>query len=182
MLAPDTETPEVTQTTVGTDLLQALKVITELRVNTVGQDLRVLAVDDVPLPVQEPRGDLELSRVLDDGNETLELIRVQLAGAESSLSKRQVLHEGVWDAPLVQVDIGLFADKVGVTTTNTLDLGQGVHDLALAINVSVEETQDVLNHRFSPRPFSCFEDWKRTWNWMWASGTTRDMMGGGGVT
>lgn len=93
MLAPDTETPEVTETTVGTDLLQALEVITELRVNTVGQDLRVLAVDDVPLPVQEPRGDLELSGVLDDGNETLELIRVQLAGAESSLSKRRVLGE-----------------------------------------------------------------------------------------
>ena len=49
------------------------------------------------------------------------------------------------DAPLVEVDIGLFADKVGVTTTNTLDLRQSVHDLALAINVSVEETQDVLS-------------------------------------
>ena len=47
-------------------------------------------------------------------------------------------------APLVQVNVGLFADKVGVTTTNTLDLRQGVHDLALDINVRVEETQDVL--------------------------------------
>ena len=47
-------------------------------------------------------------------------------------------------APLVQVNVGLFADKVGVTTANTLDLRQGVHDLALAINVGVEETQDVL--------------------------------------
>ena len=47
-------------------------------------------------------------------------------------------------APLVQVNVGLFADKVGVTTANTLDLRQGVHDLALAINVRVEETQDVL--------------------------------------
>ena len=54
------------------------------------------------------------------------------------MSLRQV------NIPLVEVDIGLFADKVGVTTTDTLDLGQGVHNLALAINVSVEETQDVL--------------------------------------
>ena len=46
--------------------------------------------------------------------------------------------------PLVQINIGLFADKVGVATTNTLDLGQGVHDLALAIDVGVKETQDVL--------------------------------------
>ena len=46
--------------------------------------------------------------------------------------------------PLVEIDIRLLADNVGVTATNTLDLGQGVHDLALAINVGVEETQNVL--------------------------------------
>ena len=71
----------MTETTVRPDLLQPLKVITELRVNTVGQDLQILAVDDVPLPVQEPRRDLELRGVLDDGNDTLELIRVKLASA-----------------------------------------------------------------------------------------------------
>lgn len=81
MLTPYTETPEVTETTVRTNLLQPLKVITELRVNTVGQDLQVLAVDNVPLPVQEPKRDLELGGVLDDGDETFELIRVKLAGA-----------------------------------------------------------------------------------------------------
>ena len=54
------------------------------------------------------------------------------------------MNKAVRSAPLVQVDIGLFADKVGVTTAHTLDLRQGVHDLALAINVGVEETQDVL--------------------------------------
>ena len=73
----------MTETTVRPDLLQPLKVITELRVNTVGQDLQVLAVDDVPLPVQEPRRDLELRGVLDDGDETFELIRVKLASAEA---------------------------------------------------------------------------------------------------
>ena len=46
--------------------------------------------------------------------------------------------------PLVEVDIGLLADNVGVATADTLDLGQGVHDLALSINVGVEETQNVL--------------------------------------
>ena len=81
VLAPDAEAPVVTETTVRPDLLQPLKVITELRVNTVGQDLQVLAVDNVPLPVQEPKRDLELGGVLDDGDETFELIRVKLAGA-----------------------------------------------------------------------------------------------------
>lgn len=45
--------------------------------------------------------------------------------------------------PLVQVDIGLLADEVGVTTTDTLDLGEGVHHLLLAVNVGVEQTQDL---------------------------------------
>ena len=81
MLAPDTKAPEVTETTVRTDLLQPLKIVTELRVDTVGENLRVLAVDDVPLPVQEPRWDLELRGVLDDGDDTLELIGVKLASA-----------------------------------------------------------------------------------------------------
>lgn len=44
----------MSQTTVGPDLLQALKVITELGVDTVGEDLRVLAVDNVALSVEEP--------------------------------------------------------------------------------------------------------------------------------
>lgn len=44
----------MSQTTVGPDLLQALEVITELGVDTVGEDLRVLAVDNVALSVKEP--------------------------------------------------------------------------------------------------------------------------------
>ena len=49
--------------------------------------------------------------------------------------------------PLVEVNIGLLADQVGVTTTNTLDLGQGVHDFLFAIDVGVEQTDNVLEVR-----------------------------------
>ena len=70
------------QTTVGTNLLQTLQVLTELRVDGVGQDLAGLAIDDIALPVQEPDGDLELGGVLDDGDEAFELVRVQLSGTE----------------------------------------------------------------------------------------------------
>lgn len=45
------ETPVVTETTVGTDLLEALEILTELGVHAVGEDLAVLAVDDVTLSV-----------------------------------------------------------------------------------------------------------------------------------
>jgi len=42
--------------------------------------------------------------------------------------------------PFVQVHIGLLADQVGVSSTDTLDLRQGVHNLLLAIDVRIEET------------------------------------------
>ena len=48
----------MTETTVSADLLEALKVLTELGVDTVGEDLGVLAVDNVALPVEEPGRDL----------------------------------------------------------------------------------------------------------------------------
>lgn len=56
-----------------------------------------------------------------------------------------------YNAPLVEVHIGLFADNVGVSTTNTLDLGQGVHDFTLSVNIGVEQTQNVLWWKFNQR-------------------------------
>ena len=55
------------------------------------------------------------------------------------------------DEPLVQIDVGLLADDVGVPPTNTFDLGQCVHDLARSIDVGVQQTENVLaTTRFSP--------------------------------
>lgn len=54
------------------------------------------------------------------------------------------LHCSCYSSPLVKINIGLLADDVGVSTTDTLDLGQGVHRLALSINVGVEETENVV--------------------------------------
>ena len=45
---------------------------------------------------------------------------------------------------LGQVNLGLLAADVGVAATNTLDGRQRVHDLALALNVRVHHTEDVL--------------------------------------
>ena len=69
------------ETSVGTDLLQSLEVLTELGVDTVGEDLEVLAVDNVALSVEEPGGDLVLGGVLDDGDNALKLFGGKLAGA-----------------------------------------------------------------------------------------------------
>ena len=81
MLTTDTEAPEVTQTTVSADLLEALEIVTQLGVDGVGDELTALAIDNILLPVQEPRRDLELLRVLDDRYNPLKLVRVQVASA-----------------------------------------------------------------------------------------------------
>jgi hypothetical protein len=129
VLTTDTETPVVTETAVRADLLEALEILTVLAVETVGKDLVVLAIDDIALSVQEPGGDLVLGRVLEDGDNALEFFGGKFTGT------------------LVEVNIGLLADQVGVTATDTLDLGQGVHDLLLAVNIGVEQTKDVLEVR-----------------------------------
>jgi hypothetical protein len=129
VLTADTETPVVTETTVGADLLQALEILTDLAVEGVGDDLGVLAIGDVALSVEEPGGDLVLGGGLEDSDDTLELFG------------------GEFTSTLAEVNVGLLADQVGVTATNTLDLGQGDHDLLLAVNIGVEQTQDVLEVR-----------------------------------
>lgn len=126
VLTAHAQAPVVTETTVVTDLLETLKVLTHLVVKTVGEDLGVGTVLDVLLPVKEPGGDLVLQGVLDDVDDALKLIVGELTSA------------------LVHVDIGLLAHQVGVPTTHTLDGSQGEHDLLLPLNVGVEETKDVL--------------------------------------
>jgi hypothetical protein len=55
-------------------------------------------------------------------------------------------YSSICDIPLVEIDISLLADQVGVATANTLDAGQGVHDLLFAIDVGVEETENELDY------------------------------------
>lgn len=123
MLTSDLQAPEVSNTTVGSDLLQSLQVVSQLRLHVVGQDMVVLTVSVVLLSVQEPGGDLVVGGVLHDGDDSLQLFLSQLTGT------------------LLQVNIGLLADQVGVTTTDTSDLGQGVHDLNSTIDVGVQQTR-----------------------------------------
>lgn len=58
-----------------------------------------------------------------------------------------MVRTGELSGALAQVDICLLADEVGVTATDTLDLGEGVDDLLLAVDVGVEQTQDELKVR-----------------------------------
>ena len=58
LLTSDLEAPEVSQTSVGSDLLQSLQIFSELGVDSVGDKLGPVALADVALSVQEPLGDV----------------------------------------------------------------------------------------------------------------------------
>jgi hypothetical protein len=72
MLTTNSETPIVAKTTVGADFLQPLQIVTKLAVDAVGDDLRVLAICNISLSVEEPSGDLILSWILNDGHDAFE--------------------------------------------------------------------------------------------------------------
>ena len=126
MLTTDTETAGVTDTTMGTHLLHALKIVAELDIDGVGQDVLGLAGLGVTLTVQEPAGDLELGGVGEDIGDALDLIEIEGAGTTGS------------------INASLLADQVGETDSDTLDGTEGEGDLTLAIDVGVEETHNVL--------------------------------------
>jgi len=137
VLSSHANTPPVTKTTVRANLLHPLNIITKLSVEVLCKDLGVFTRLEILLPVKEPKWDLELTRVLNDGNELFNFISGKFSGT------------------LIDVDLSLFADEIGKTTSKTLNLCQAEDDISLALNVSVENTQDVLelsslHHRLSP--------------------------------
>lgn len=63
----------MSETSVSTDFLESLQILTELVVEGVGKNLRVLSVHNITLAIEEPSGDLILGRILDDSDDTLKL-------------------------------------------------------------------------------------------------------------
>jgi hypothetical protein len=126
VLTPDLDAPVVAETPVRADLLEGLQVLTELGRDLVRNNVVRLAVDTVLLPVDHPVRDVESAGVLEDTDDALDLLGGELTGT------------------LGEVNLGLLADQVGDTTTNTGDGGEGVDDLLPSINVSVEDTKNVL--------------------------------------
>jgi len=80
VLSPHPEAVVVPQPSVTLDLLEPLKIVTELGVNSVGENLAVFAVNDVALSVEEPGGNLVLGGVLDDSDDALEFFGGELSG------------------------------------------------------------------------------------------------------
>lgn len=81
---------------------------------------------------------LLLTGVLNDRDNTLEFFRGKFSGTADSSELVHSIHSFEHCLPLAEIDIGLLADQVGVTTTNTLDFGQGEHDLLLSFDVGID--------------------------------------------
>jgi hypothetical protein len=126
VLSTNTDSPPVPKTTVSTDLLHPLNIITELSIEVLSKDLGVLSGLEILLSVQEPKRDLELTGVLDDGNNLFDFISGELSCA------------------LVDVNLSLLTDEVGETTSETLNFGKSEDNVTLSLNVSIQNTEDVL--------------------------------------
>jgi len=98
---------------------------------------------------------------------------------EGEAEEGVVDEEGEGAVPLVEVDVGLLADQVGVAAPDTLDLGQGVHDLLLAIDVGVEQTMRRSMSAFQVlmRFQVCDSSYRKMYWKLLFSPETSDMMG-----
>ena len=129
------------------NFLQALQILTQFALHSICQYLRIFAINNISLSVEEPGWDFVLCRVLNNRDDSLEFFGCNFTGTVKLSELRTFGGKRGCRllVPLVQVDIGFFADQVGVSAAHTLDLGQGIHDLLLAINIGVEETEDELD-------------------------------------
>ncbi len=125
-LAADLEQPVVSETSVLSDLLHALDVLSDLGFEQVGGGVEVATVTVVVSTVDEPFGDAEGDRVGDDLLDLLPGLLADLAGAR------------------VEVDLGDLADEVGESGADTSDRGQGECNLAFAFQVGVQNSDDVF--------------------------------------
>ena len=85
------------------DLLQAFEILAEFRIEGARDDLRVLSVNDVLLPVQEPIRDLVLTWVGQNRDNSVYFLLTQFSRT------------------FVQIDISLFANDISESSTHTLE-------------------------------------------------------------
>jgi len=70
-----------------TDLLQALQIFTQFAIHAVCQHLRVFAIDNVALTVEEPGWDFVLGGVLDDGDDAFKFFRGNFTGSRIEMGR-----------------------------------------------------------------------------------------------
>ena len=117
--------PEVSQTSVVLDFLKSLEILSQLSVNSVGDELGSGSISWAVLSVQEPFGDAVLGRALEDVVDSLDLSLSDLSGS------------------LVKINTSGLEDDVGHSAANSLDGSEGEHDLDGTFDVCVLHTENV---------------------------------------
>jgi len=148
LLTSNLVAPEVSQTSVSSDLLESLQVLSELGINTVRDELRPCALTDISLSIEEPLGNVVVSGL---GKNVVDLINVLFLQFSSSIPSkmvRMIMCKLNFLLPLVKVDLSDLEDEVGESSANTLDSSQGKHGLALSLDVCVLDSENV-NELFS---------------------------------
>jgi hypothetical protein len=116
------------------DLLHSLEILSELGVEDVGSHLVVLAVSEILLTVEEPQWDVERYGIGDHFSDLLCLGLVKVTCSAVRVKTK--------DLGLV-VDEYL-ADHDSKAPTDALDASQSEGQFGSALDVGVEDTQDVL--------------------------------------
>ena len=126
VLSPNLKSPLVPETPVASDLEKSLNIFSEFGFKDVRGNLKVLSLLVIPLSVEEPPGNtvsLGISNQIGNG--------IALCFSEFSCPKFGVQSEDL-------------ADEEAKTSSDSLDLVQSEGDSALAINVGVKDTMDML--------------------------------------
>ena len=126
MLSSNPQTPVVSQSSMSFDLLQSLKIFSQFVVQSIRSQLRELSILEVLLPIEEPVGELELSWVVNDGEQLLNLFFIQFS------------------CSFVGINVCLLATQVGKPTSNSFDGSQCVHNLSSSIDVGIEDSKNML--------------------------------------
>jgi hypothetical protein len=112
----------VAKPSVNAHFLQTFQVFTKFSVKPVRHHLGISSVHLIPLAIEEPHRDFIVQWVLHYLHNALNFLLVQVAGSS------------------VRIDLCTFEDYIGISTANALDLGKGIHDFLLSVNISVQNT------------------------------------------
>lgn len=128
-LSTHAKSPVVTKTAVASNFLQPLQIFSQLVVQVIGHHVGDFSVFIVFVTVEKPVGNLELARIIDDRYQLFQLFF------------------GEFTSSLVQIDISFLARDVGKSSADTSDDRQGERHFPFAVNIRVENTNNVLEFR-----------------------------------
>ena len=74
------------ETTMSSNLLQALQILTEFRIDTVGENLAVFTIHNIPLSVQKPGGNLILCGILYNRDNPFQFFARKFTSTANTLS------------------------------------------------------------------------------------------------